>query len=125
MSEDELCKNTRIDTTDIDLVNDLPKGIDLISTTKRMRVTDNSENPSPVAVSESPVVANSEHVGFPAFDDADDDAEGWEAIEELEASRSSHLSTHSSIQHRQSVFERDISAADPSFGTIFLWLFCL
>lgn len=66
------------DTAGNDLANDMGEGSDFILTTKRMRITDNSVNPSPVAVSETPEgkcegssieVANSKHVDCPKIKD--------------------------------------------------------
>jgi hypothetical protein len=149
----EFFEGDQTDTAVKNLANDLAEGSDLLLTTKRMKITDGSENPSPVAVSEipegkfggspievvisgipegkcegSPIeIDNSQPVGFPEIEFEDDlesiNLASWAAIE-VEARISSHFSTPSRISCRRSVFEKDIFSADASFGTIFFsWFY--
>ena len=130
-STDELVNNT---STANNLANGLAGESDLLLTTNRTRITDNSENPSHVAVSEipegrsggSPIYkVNSQPVGFPVIEFEDDqqliNLASWEALED-KAFPSSPFSTPSSINCRQSIFPRDIFSADATFGTIFFFL---
>jgi len=130
-STDELVNSTSIGNN---LTNGFTEGSDLLLTTKRTRITDNSENPSPVAVSEipegrsggSPIYkANSQPVGFPENEFEDDqqliNLASWEALED-KAFPSSRFSTPSRINCRQSVFQGDVFSADGTFGTIFFFL---
>ncbi|KAI5427923.1 uncharacterized protein LOC127126723 [Lathyrus oleraceus] len=113
-----------------DPANDLVDGSDLLLTTKRMRVTDSSENPSPVSGSEilegksggsSIEEASSQDIGFPEIEFEDDiesiNLASWAAIE-AEALLFSRMSTPSPPSCRQSLFQSDILAADASLGII-------
>ncbi|KAK2416087.1 hypothetical protein P8452_61109 [Trifolium repens] len=141
----EFFEGDQTDTAVKNLANDLAEGSDFLLTTKRMKITDGSENPSPVAVSEIPegkfggspievVISGipegkcegspieidiSQPIGFPDFEFEDDQESinlaSWAAIE-VEAHISSRLSTPSRISCRQSVFQTDIISADASFG---------
>jgi hypothetical protein len=130
-STDELVNSTSIGN---DLTNGFAEGSDLLLTTKRTRITDNFENPSPVAVSEipegrsegSPIYeANSQPVGFPEMEFEDDQQSinlaSSEALKD-KAYPSSRFLTPSRISCQQSVFPRDIFSADATFGTIFFFL---
>ncbi|CAK8542764.1 unnamed protein product [Lathyrus sativus] len=130
-SLNEFIKGDQIDTAvNDDLANDLADGSDLLLTTKRMRITDSSENPSPVSGSEilegksggsSVEEAGSLDVGFPEIEFEDDlesiNLASWAAIE-AEAFLFSRLSTTSRISCRQSLFQNDVLAADASLGII-------
>lgn len=116
-----------------DPTNDLVDGSDLLLTTKRMRITDSSENPSPVSGSEilegksggsSIEEASSQDIGVPEIEFEDDiesiNLASWAAIE-AEAFLFSRMSTPSRPSCRQSLFQSDILAADASLGsTIFI-----
>ncbi|CAI8613520.1 unnamed protein product [Vicia faba] len=104
-----------------DLANDLADGSDLLLTTKRMRITDSSENPSPVTGSEilegksrgsSIEEVSLQDVGFPKIEFEDDlesiNLASWAAVE-AEAS---------GISCRQSLFQNDTLAADASLGRL-------
>lgn len=134
ISLNEYIEGDQVDTAGNDLTNDFAEGSVLLSTNKRMRITDGSENPSPVAVSEipegrsggSPIYeVNSQPVGFPEMEFGDDqqliNLASWEALED-KAYPSSRFSTPSRISCQQSVFPRDIFSADATFGTIFFFL---
>ena len=133
-SLNEYIEGDQVDTAGNDLANDFAEGSVLLSTTKRMRITDGSENPSPVTVSEipegksrgSPIEEdNSQHDGFPDIEfEGDLDLITLASLKAIdaEASLSSRFSTPSSISYRQSVFQGDIISADASFGTIFFFV---
>ncbi|XP_058740073.1 uncharacterized protein LOC131612285 isoform X2 [Vicia villosa] len=129
-SLNELFKGDQTDTDTAvnDPPNDLADGSDLLLTTKRMRITDSSENPSPVSGSEilegksgesSIEEASSQYVGFPEIEFEDDpesiNLASWAAIE-AEAFLSSRMTTPSRISCRQSLFQSDMLAADASLG---------
>ncbi|GAU46361.1 hypothetical protein TSUD_325030 [Trifolium subterraneum] len=141
----EFFEGDQIDTAVKNLDNDLAEGSDLLLTSKRIRITDGSENPSPAAVSEipggkcggspievfiskipegkcggSPIeMANSQPVGFPEIEFEDDleseNLASWAAMD-VEARISCRFSTPSRISCRQSEFQKDILSADASFG---------
>ncbi|PNY10441.1 putative zinc knuckle (CCHC-type) family protein [Trifolium pratense] len=139
----EFFEGDQTDTSVINLDNDMAEGSDLLS--KRMRLTDGSENSSPVAVSEIPegkcggspievvvisdipegkcggspiVMANSQPVDFPEIKFEDDDLEtiNLASWDAIDAEARLSFSTPSRISCRQSVFQKDILSADVSFG---------
>ncbi|CAL5193044.1 unnamed protein product [Lathyrus oleraceus] len=130
-SLNEFFKGDQTDTAvNDDPANDLVDGSDLLLTTKRMRITDSSENPSPVSGSEilegksggsSIEEASSQDIGFPEIEFEDDiesiNLASWAAIE-AEAFLFSRMSTPSQPSCRQSLFQSDILAADASLGII-------
>lgn len=131
-SLNEHIEGDQVDTAGNDLTNDFAEGSVLLSTTKRMRITDGSENPSPVAVSEipkgksrgSPIEeVNSQPDGFPDIE-FEGDLESIASLmaNEAEASLTSRFSTPLKISCRQNVFQGDIISADASFGTIFFFV---
>jgi len=107
----EGCQN---DETDDELGSEL---------SKRMKVTDYSEDPLAVPDIPALTVANSNRNGFPDFMADDDEFEfispvSWETVEEEAFLSLSQLSTPSRIRWRQIMFQMRISS-DASFGNIF------
>ncbi|QCD96951.1 endonuclease VIII-like 3 [Vigna unguiculata] len=105
----EGCQN---DETDDELGSEL---------SKRMKVTDYSEDPLAVPDIPALTVANSNRNGFPDFMADDDEFEfispvSWETVEEEAFLSLSQLSTPSRIRWRQIMFQMRISS-DASFGS--------
>ncbi|RDX66715.1 hypothetical protein CR513_54491, partial [Mucuna pruriens] len=116
---DEFWKGCQSDKID----NDLDKENGLHEQIKIMRITDCSESPSSMAVSEIPDkedadaaldTANLKRVGFPELEVVDDhikftDSVSWKTVEAEAPSR---------IHRRQIMFQRRMFSND-SFGTLF------